>query len=114
HVADELEQMGELQADDAVRLEDGGESCDEIIDVGDMGEHVVADHKVRAEAALLQIHGRVDAEETCFGGYTCRTRYLRHVLRGLDAKRGDAAFNEMTQQVAVIAGNFDHLRGGGQ
>ena len=43
---DELQHMRKLEADDAVRLEQYGKPGHKIIDVGNMGKHVVSDNKI--------------------------------------------------------------------
>jgi hypothetical protein len=46
HLADEVEEMRELDRQHARRLEHAGEAGDEVVEVGHVRQHVVGDHEV--------------------------------------------------------------------
>ena len=57
-------EMRELQGDDAFRLEQAGHARDEVVEVGHLSQHVVADDQIRAFAFGDQRVRQLDAEES--------------------------------------------------
>ncbi len=110
HVANEVQQMGELEGRDAFGSEQDGEAGDEVANVGDMGEHVVGGGQVGADAARDEPFGCGAAEEGDLGRDAARDRRRRDIGRRLDAERGHAGGEEMAQQIAVVGGDLDHHR----
>ena len=60
HEADEVR---ELQRHDAVRLEQDLQARDEVVEVGHLGQHVVADDEVGPASLRRELPGRRLAEE---------------------------------------------------
>ena len=110
HVADQIEQVGELEGRDAFGGEQDGEAGDEIANVRHMGEHVVGGGQVGADAARGEPLGGRAAEEGDFGRHAALDRRRRDIGRRLDAERRHAGGEEMPQQVAVVGGDLDHHR----
>ena len=79
-----------------------------LVEVRHLGQNVVAGDEVGLDALRDKRAGELLAEELhtrrhadLFGG-------LGHVCGRLDAETGDAALDEIAQEVAVIAGKLDH------
>ena len=110
HLLDEVQQMREFEGDDALVLQDLPEARHEVADVGHMRQDVVGRHQVRPVAARRQQGAGLLAEEHHLGGNAAGDRRPRGVGRGLDAQDGDVHFDEMLQQVAVVARHLDDQR----
>ena len=99
----EPQEMREFERDVASRLQDRGDSADEIVDVGHLRQDVVADDEIgrrelRRERPSEEPGERFDA---------AFLRRLRDVLGGIDAEHLEAARDEELQEVAVIARQLD-------
>ena len=83
---------------------------DEVVEVGHVREHVVAEQQVGLRPArgelVARSRGRRSAPRV---GMPCASRGLGDVGRRLDAEHRHAALDEVLQQVAVVAGDLDHL-----
>ena len=88
-------QVRELQRDDAGRSEQDAEALDEVVDVGDVRQHVVAEHEIRREAFGLQCRGGLGAEEGDAARDAGGDRRLGDAARGLDAEDRDATLLEV-------------------
>lgn len=102
-------EVGEFHGDGAVRLEETLHAGDEIVDVGDVGEDIVSDDEVGASVFGGEVVGAGDAEKSLKRGYAALNGGLGDVSGGLDAGDGDAFFNEVLQEIAVVAGEFDDV-----
>ena len=111
HAFDQSQQMGELYAHDAIGLEHRGKTTDEIVDVGHMGQHVVADDHVCREAPRHQIARGILPEKARLCRHADLPSGLGYVFGRLDPERRHACGDEVLEQIAVVAGHLDHLRG---
>ena len=81
---------------------------DEVVEVGHLGQHVVADDEIgRAGPRRRSALGERDAEELDPGRDALGERDLGHVGGRLDAEHGHAERQEVLQQIAVVAGQLD-------
>ena len=101
-------EMRELQRDHAFRREQPGHAGDEVVEVRDLGQHVVADDQIGAPALGDQRIGQGDAEEVDLRRDAFVDRDAGDVGGRLDAEHGHAERQEMLQQIAVIARKLDH------
>ena len=108
---DLVHELRELERDDARGLQRDADPGDERVQVGHLREHVVADDQVGGEALGHERLRVLLVEELHARGNALLLRDARDVGRGLDPERGDAASHEVAQQVAVVAGELDHLAG---
>ncbi len=104
---DEAQQMRELEGGDAARAQQDRHARQEVVEVGHLRQHVVADDEIGEHAAVDELARRVLVEEACQGRHAARFRRLGHVLGRVDAEHGVALLDEELQQVAVIAGELD-------
>ena len=74
-----------------------------------MSEYVVGDQQVRLAALGNEAGRELPAEELDHGLDPPFPGRLRDVGRGLDPQRGYAALDDVLEQVAVVAGQLDHL-----
>src|SRR5690606_19737091 len=66
-LSNELQEMGKLEGDRAMRREQEPQPRDEIVEVRHVGEHVVADDEVGLTAAAYELLGEAAAEEGDLG-----------------------------------------------
>ena len=107
-LGDQPREMRELERDHALGREQARHAGDEVVEVGHLGEHVVADDQVGLPALGAQRLGERDAEELDPGRNALGERDLGHVRGGLDAEHRHAKRQEMLQQIAVVARQLDH------
>ena len=83
---------------------------DEVVEVGHVGEHVVAEQQVGCATPPRSEPCAVcrPKNSTSVGIPFCSAT-LRDVGGGLDAEHGDPALVEVLQQVAVVGGELDHV-----
>ena len=105
---DELHQMRKLQGDHAVRRQQLFQTRHEVVEVGHVGQDVVADEKICAPILVENICGSVTSEVPHFDGYAPRLGDLRDVGRRLDAEHVEATRGKMLQEIAVIACDLDN------
>ncbi len=106
-VVEELHQMGELERTGPRRLEDDGDAGDERVQIGHLREHVVAQHHVRDSSGGAKLACGSFVEERHHGFHAPLACRLGYVCRGLDAETGNPPFDEVLQEVAVVASELD-------
>ncbi len=79
----------------------------EVVEVGHLGQDVVADQQVGLLSPPDELRGGLPPEELDERRHALLDRNGRDVRRGLDAERGDAALHEVLEQVAVVARQLD-------
>src|SRR3954471_12194963 len=101
--------MRELDGHHASGAKEDLQAADEVVEIGDLSEHVVAQDQVGSVAERYELTRGFPAEELyegrnspLFGGF-CNVRCW------LDAERGDAALHEELEEIAVIARDFNDL-----
>ena len=110
----QVQHVVELERSHALRLEQDGEACHEVVEVGHVGHHVVGGHQVGGMAHVAQLAGAFTAKEHHLHGDAQLAAFLGHVGGGLHAQHGHALGQEPAQQVAVVGGDLDHLAVGAQ
>ena len=80
---------------------------DEVVQVGDLRQHVVADDEVCLRPSAASCSRQVDAKEIDPRRHAFLDGDLRDIRRRLDPEHRDAERQEVLQQIAVIAGEFD-------
>ena len=113
-VLHQLEQVRELHGDDAVGGEQHRHSRDEVVEIGHVGQHVVAEEEVGADALATRLAGQLGAEELDACRDAAFNRRRRDVRGRLDPEHGDAALDEVLEQVAVVARDLDDLAVGAE
>ena len=108
HVAD----IRRLDHHDARGFENGGKSCDEAAQIGNMGQHIVGVDHVGELAVGAQSRGEVGRKEFADRFDATLARYLGDVAGRFDAENRNAGVAIILQQVAVIAGDLDHAASG--
>ena len=108
---DQPQQVRELHRDHAALGEQDLHAADEVVEVGDVGEDVVAQQQVGLEVAGDLPRG-VDAEELHERAARPRSSAAARDVGGrLDAEHRDAALHEVLQEVAVVGGELHDLAG---
>ena len=101
-------EMGKFERDhDAFGLEQPHHAAGEVVEIGHLGEDVVADDQIGAPAVRRQLVGQRHAEELDHRLHALLAGGLGDVGRGLDPEGRHAERLEMLQQIAVIAGELD-------
>src|SRR5262245_27007370 len=98
--------MGKLEGEEAVRLEQRGESGREPNEIGDVRVHVVAGDQVGTSIGGSQLLAGLGAEEPDFGTNPLRLGDFSDVGRRLDAENRNTACHEVLQEVSVVAGDL--------
>ena len=106
---DQAHQVRELDRDHALRSQDPLHARGEVVQVRHVGEDVVRDEQVGLAALVRQARRELTAEEIDDGLDPPLAGDRRDVGRGLDPERGDAALDQMLEQVAVVARQLHHL-----
>src|SRR6185295_8600692 len=88
-------------------LQKPGDAGDEVIEVGDLCENVVADDEICLASFTGELVGETNAEELGAGGNAFVNGSARYVLGRLDAQHGHSKRQEVLQQVSVVAGKLD-------
>ncbi len=89
----------------ATRLEQDLHAGHEVVEVGDVREHVVAEQQVGGRLPG-QRPGRLLPEELHQRRDALLERHLGHVGGRLDAEHGDLALVEELQQIAIVGGDL--------
>ena len=108
-VLDQLKQMRKLHRDNAGRGEGDRQPSHEVIQIGHVRKHVVADQQICLKAAGNQGAGEFGGEERHLSRNSVLLRYLRDVGGGLDAQRRNSRGDEVLQQITVVARDLDNL-----
>ncbi len=80
---------------------------DEVVEIRDLGEHVVAEHEVGPPPLASQPLGELDSEELDERRDAALLGGTRDVRRRVDPEHGNALRHEVLQQVAVVRGELD-------
>ena len=108
-MADQLQQMGEFHGDHPPVGQQQRQTSHEIVDGGDMGQHIVGDDQLRPPALGGQFPGRLLAEEGHPGGnIPLIPGHRRHVGRRLHPQYRHPQGPEILQQITVVAGDLHH------
>ena len=102
----ESQEMRHLDREQAIRIEELREPGNEVVDVGDLGEGVVAGDQRCPPACGSQLLPEIVTEEPRQGGYSGRLRGASDILRWLDSQHRHAGGDEVPQQVAVVAADL--------
>lgn len=101
--------MGEFEGDDALFFEDDAESSDKIVEVGHVRKDVIAEKNVGLAVLGGELVGCLCAEEFDEGGDPFIDGYICHIASRFDAEDGDLMLFKVLEEIAVVAGDFDHL-----
>ena len=82
---------------------------DEVMQVRDVRQDIVRDDEVGGMTLFDQSTSCVQTEEFALCRHAILSRDLDDICRGVDPTHRDTAFDEMFQQVAVVACDLDHL-----
>ena len=107
----QLPQVRKLHRDHAVRGEQSFQSGDEVVEVGHMREHIVAEHQVCLAMGAGNDFGGGAAQKADFRGNTFQCSSRRDIGGRLYTENRHAPGNKMLQKVAVVACNLDDLAG---
>ena len=102
----ELQKVRELHCEHAIRLKRDGDAGDEIIEIRNMSEHVVARQQICRVAIVHQFFRGLASKKGDFSGNAFGFRDPRDIVGRLDAEDRNIAFNEILQQIPVIAGHL--------
>ena len=101
--------MREFHRQDAVAFQQRRQTGDEVVQIGYMGQHVVANQQIGGDALATQLIGEFVAEECDPGRHADGFGGFCDVGGGLYAQYRNVGGDEMLQQIAVIAGDLDDL-----
>src|SRR5688572_6455735 len=99
----ELHEMRELERRDSALREQLLHAGDEIVEVGHVGEHVVAEDQLRGSVRGAKIGRGLLAEKADDGRNSLGDSRVGRALRGLDAETLYVASHEMLEQISVVA-----------
>ncbi len=107
-VLHQFQQMRKLHGDDAALAQKKLHAGDEVVQIGDMRQHVIAEQQVRLAKFGNQLACGLGPEELHNRRYAILDRDLGHIGGGFDAQNGHALRDKMLQQVTVVAGDLHH------
>ena len=99
--------MRHLDSDDAFRRQEMRHTGDEVVEFRHLCQHIVGNDQIGLPAVGHHLFRSFRAEEGDERLNACLSRRLRHIGSRLDAENRHAEGNEMLQQIAVIAAQFD-------
>ena len=105
-------EVRKLHRDDAGRCQQLLHPGDEIVDVRNVREHVVAEQQVGPAVLGCDFDRGLPSEETDGRRDAFFDRRLRDVGCRLDAQHRNSAPHEVLQQVSVVAGDLHYLAAG--
>jgi hypothetical protein len=108
----EAHQVRELQGEDAAGREQGLHPGHEVVEIGDVREHVVADQQIGRSALRDHLAGSFAPEEGHQGVDALLLRGPRAVRRRIDPEHRDPLLEEELEEVAVVAGDLRHQASG--
>src|SRR3954470_12901616 len=100
-------QMRKFHGDNALLGQQYLQSFDEIVQVGNMGEDVVANQEIGTQTLSAQCPRSRLAEKVDTGRNSSVTSYHGDVSRRFYPQDGHLAINEVLQQIAIITCDFD-------
>ena len=101
-------EMREFERRHPSRLQQPGDAADEVVDVRNLRQHVVAGDEVGGLTGGEHLVGQCPPEERHPRRYAQLDCLGSDVGRRLDAQHRHAHGQEMLQQIAVVAGELDH------
>ena len=113
-LAQQAQQVRELERRHAVGLEQRREAGDEVVDVGNVGQDVVGGDEVDLPARRRQLARELDAEEALDDLEAERTCRARGARRRLDAVARDAGLLHVAKKVAVVGRDLADQAGAAQ
>ena len=108
------QEVREFHGQNPVRGQQNFHARDEVVQIRDMGEDVVAGQEIRPDAFRHQLPGIGLAEELHSGGDALLLRRRGDVGRRLDTEDRDPRFFEILEKVAVVARQLYHQGVGSQ
>ncbi len=102
-------QMRKFHGDDSPRLQEDFHAFHEIVKIGHLGQYVIAYQQIGPVPISDHFQGQFLPKKPDKGGNTLVNCALGHVCRRLDAQGRNSFPDKILKQVAVIAGEFDHL-----
>ena len=111
-VLHQFQQMRKFEGSHPSGLEHAREASDKIVDVRHMRQHVIGDGQVCCSALLHQFAREAHTEKILDDIDAACPRRPRRAGCGLNAQAGYPARFYVLQEIAVVRGDFDHLRGG--
>src|SRR5215471_13324371 len=105
---DHIDSISKFKNRHAGRLEKPREPGDKIIDVVNVGYHVIRDHDVRQLAIAGQMFGASRPEEIVPRGYADGICPRYGPVGRINAEAANPPLDEVAQQVSIIAGNLDN------
>ena len=109
-VLDQIADVWVLHGQEAAVGEEVGQSGNEVVEVRDVGHHVVGDEHVGRTVFGADRHRGTEAEEVADRRYADRFGRPCRTGRGLDADGGDPRCHEVAEQVPIVAGDLDGQR----
>ncbi len=113
-VLDQVPDPRVLDGHEAVVGDADPQRLHEVVEVGDVRHHVVRHDGIGRAVLGDDGPGELRAEEVDDRRHARRDRRRGRAGRGVDAQHGDAALDEVLQEVAVVAGDLDHEAVGSQ
>src|SRR4051794_16979202 len=106
---DQSLKMRELKRDDALGRKEFGHSGGEVVEIGNLGENIVADDEIGPAPLGDETSSQIEAEECDERRNILGTRRLGDIGGGLDAGNRNAEGQKVLKQVSIIAGDLKDL-----
>src|SRR6266853_1938221 len=104
-------EMRKLHSDHTVWREHDLHAADEVVQVGHVGEHVVTEQQVCVPVFTQDLARRLYPEELHTGRNALLGRHFGYIGRWLYPEHRNALFDEVLQEITVVACQLHHLLG---
>jgi len=106
-LAHQPQQVGEFEGNHAVRFEQRAHATDKIVEIGHLGEHIVAGDEVGAPLFGDNPLCLGAAEKSDPSPDSLLNRHRGDVRGRFNAQNGNPAGDEVAEQIAIVTGQLD-------
>ena len=102
----DVQQMRKLKREHSVWLQENPQAGNKIVEVGDLGKHVVAKNQIGATTLSNEFLCDLRAEETYERWHAFFGGHLGDVGGGLNTEHWHLLADKVLEQVTIVAGDF--------
>ena len=106
NLLNEPDQMGKFHRNGAAGFQRRFQPSHKIVEIGIVGQHIVADDQIRLSPLLLHFFPIDPVEKGDFRGNAVCQGHRRRILGRFNTENGNVIFFEILQKITVIAGNL--------
>ena len=104
----QAQQVGKLECQDAIWLQQDFQAFDKIVQVGNLREYVISKDQVSGASLRCELARHLRAKKTRERRHSLLDRNLGYIGCGFDSEHRYISLDEILKQVAVVAGHLNH------